>query len=85
MTQRKQCTIANGVVSSHLEIVCGVPQGSILGPLFFIVYVNDINFVLEKCHHQLYADDTVLYLTGNVLLICKMTCLTLKAGVIEIN
>ena len=64
--QRKQCTTANNVTSPYSEILCGVPQGSILGPLFFIVYVNDIEDCLENCKHLLYADDTVIYITGEL-------------------
>ena len=66
LCQRKQCTYANGTMSTYLNISCGVPQGSILGPLFFIVYVNDIKSSLKACKYLLYADDTVLYLTGNL-------------------
>ena len=66
LTARKQCTFANGKLSTYLDIRCGVPQGSILGPLFFIVYVNDMKHSLKKCNHLLYADDTVLYLTGDL-------------------
>ena len=66
LSERKQCTDANGVTSEQLDITCGVPQGSILGPLFFIVYVNDIKSSLKHCKHLLYADDTVLYITGEL-------------------
>ena len=48
-----------------MPLQCGVHQGSILGPLLFLVYVNDLGKVLENCKFQLYADDTVLYLSGN--------------------
>ena len=46
------------------RITCGVPQGSVLGPLFFLVYVNDIQGAVENCGIKLYADDTVLYHSG---------------------
>ena len=46
LTQRKQCTYVNGNTSTLADILCGVPQGSILGPLFFIIYVNDIANIL---------------------------------------
>ena len=60
LTQRKQCTFVNGNTSTLADILCGVPQGSILGPLFFIIYVNDIAIILTSCKHLLYADDTDL-------------------------
>ena len=66
LDNRKQCTTANHITSSYKDIICGVPQGSILGPLFFIVYVNDIKQSLSNCAHLLYADDTVIYITGEI-------------------
>ena len=61
LSGRRQCTVANGVTSVTLPIACGVPQGSVLGPLFFLVYVNDVQAALDVCKVKLYADDTVLY------------------------
>ena len=66
LCERKQCTMVNGVTSPYVNITCGVPQGRILGPLFFIVYVNDIESSLKHCKHMLYADDTVIYKTGEL-------------------
>ena len=65
LSNRDQCTLANGIVSPSAKITCGVPQGSVLGPLFFILYVNDMCYALGSIGVQLYADDTVLYLSGN--------------------
>ena len=45
-------------------VSCGVPQGSVLGPLFFILYVNDMLKAATGVEVQLYADDTVLYCSG---------------------
>ena len=39
----------------------GIPQGSVLGPVFYILYANDISNVIKHCKIALYADDTVLY------------------------
>ena len=64
LSGRKQRTIANGKTSPFLAVTCGVPQGSVLGPLFFLIYVNDMESVLPDCKLKLYADDTVLYQTG---------------------
>ena len=64
LSNRFQCTYANGVKSSTLPITCGVPQGSVLGPLFFLVYVNDVKNAVTNCGVKLYADDTVLYQPG---------------------
>ena len=61
LTNRVQRTICNGKLSKLNNIKCGVPQGSILGPLFFLVYVNDLKDVLRSNNYQLYADDTVIY------------------------
>ena len=58
---RNQKTFANGHLSGSLPITCGVPQGSILGPLFFITYINDIQKYLNTRKIGLYADDTVLF------------------------
>ena len=66
LTNRKQCISAKNITSPYLNICCGIPQESILGPLFFIIYVNYIKTSLRNCKHLLNADDTVIYITGDI-------------------
>ena len=61
LDNRFQKTISNGTFSKFNRITCGVPQGSILGPLFFLIYINDLQGVLGDNFFHLYADDTVIY------------------------
>ena len=60
LKDRKQRTVLNGQSSNWGDISAGVPQGSILGPLFFLVYINDLAVGL-KCNVKLFADDTSLF------------------------
>ena len=60
LTKRTQYADCNGIASSIREIETGVPQGSILGPLLFIIYMNDIHTVSDNLNFILYADDTTL-------------------------
>ena len=60
LKDRKQRTVLNGQSSNWGDISAGVPQGSILGPLFFLVYISDLAVGL-KCNVKLFADDTSLF------------------------
>ena len=60
LRNRKQRTVLNGQCSNWGDISAGVPQGSILGPLFFLVCINDLTADL-KCNVKLFADDTSLF------------------------
>ena len=61
---RKQFVHIDSQSSEELAIASGVPQGSILGPLLFIVYINDLPRCVKHCSVNMYADDTVSYLAG---------------------
>lgn len=63
LSNRKQCVRINGTISNVIENKLGVPQGSILGPLLFIIYINEFSNILKSCKLQMFADDTLVYLT----------------------
>ena len=65
LTDRTQYVHFNGENSAECTLQCGVPQGSILGPLFFIIFVNDMFNISNVLSNVLYADDTCIYLRGN--------------------
>ena len=61
LSDRQKRVVTNGKTSSYLKVPAGVPQGSILGPLLFLVYINDIVLELNSSI-RLFADDTSLYI-----------------------
>ena len=60
---RRQCVVVNGTKSDFQKVTCGVPQGSILGPILFLCYINDMASSLS-CRLSLYADDSALVASG---------------------
>jgi len=61
LQNRSQFVAYNGHNSIKLPITCGVPQSSILGPLLFLIYVNDIANISDILQRNLFADDTNLF------------------------
>ena len=65
LSDRKQFVTINGTDSSQKPIEYGVPQGSVLGPLLFIIYINDLPNISKFAHFILYADDANIIVTGD--------------------
>ena len=68
LSNRKQYVTDNCIKSKTEKVNCGVPHGSILGPLLFLIYINDLSTVSEACMSILFADDTHMFLRE---IICK--------------
>jgi hypothetical protein len=64
LLNRSQFTIYNGIESNISKINCGVPQGSILGPLLFLLYINDLANVSPIMTPIMFADDTNFFISG---------------------
>ena len=65
LKNRQQFTVINGISSSLEYVSCGVPQGSSLGPLLFLLYINDISNAVPGEKLRLFADDTNLFISSN--------------------
>ena len=65
LSGRSQFVDFNGTSSRHMNLNCGVPQGSVLGPLLFIIYTNDLPNALKFSKCILFANNTTIFLTSN--------------------
>ena len=64
LSDRKQVVSIGKETFYYCSITSGVPQGSILGPLLFVLFTNDLSKVLTQCQILMYADDTVMYFSA---------------------
>ena len=73
LTNRKQQVDVNGASSDVLDVMCGVPLGSVLGPLLFLIFINDLQAVCKKLKFYLFADDTNIYFESDSLDLLEKT------------
>ena len=64
LANRTQRCLVNGSLSEICSLKCGVPQGTILGPLLFLIYINDLPNCLTLCQPRMYVDDTHITYAG---------------------
>ena len=64
LLDRKQFVPTNGYNSHFMPVDCGVPQGSFLRPLLFLIYINDLHNAIQNCKVHHFADDSILFHTN---------------------
>lgn len=73
LSNRKQRTVIGDAVSSVVDVNIGLPQGSVLAPILFIIYINDIKTCLRNCKISLFADDALVSISDK-----NVDCAVLK-------
>ena len=61
LTDRTQTVVLNGTSSTSVPVTSGVPQGTVLGSILFLVYINDFPEYLNRSKLRLFADDSIIY------------------------
>jgi len=61
LKDRRQRVVVNGLASDMLPVLSGIPQGSVIGPLLFLIYIDGIKNLPQGSKVTLYADDMLLY------------------------
>ena len=67
LSNRKQYVFLKNTKSTADNVTCGIPQGSVLGPLLFILYINDLSCVSRTIFTILFADDTSIFIEGETV------------------
>ena len=77
-----QFSVVNGHHSTVLNVTCGIPQGSVLGPTLFALYTNDVPSAVTSGSIFMYADDTTVYCIGDTV---DNTVISLNRALSELN